>query len=219
MRPPIHPSQFDPLIDARRTHLSGGHGRYKRPPFSPALIDKRFSPVELEIRFPFLPLVILRTAFVAPAKNARKGQRCRRDVWILNSRRDSKNRSDERTAPPWKRHHYRYDASRSSRGGGGGGADFMDLAAIHQQQQQPWQEIYTENLRAVMRDSLTLPARPFAAIKCASRRIAPLFSDGAERSILPSPRPANWSVYNTFNYPVRSFCCGKADSWHTPCCR
>lgn len=46
---------------------------------------------------------------------------------------------------------------------------------------------------------------PFAVIKCASRRIAPLFSDGAERSILPSPWPANWSVYNAFNYPVRSF--------------
>lgn len=44
MNPPIHPSQFDPLIDALRTHLSGGHGRYKRPPFSPSLIDKQFSP-------------------------------------------------------------------------------------------------------------------------------------------------------------------------------
>lgn len=28
-------------------------------------------------------------------------------------------------------------------------------------------------------------------------------------SSLPPPRPANWSVYNTFNYPVRSFAVGK----------
>lgn len=109
MNPPIHPSQFDPLIDALRTHLSGGHRRYKRPPFSPSLIDKQFSPVELERHdgdlLPFLPLVILRTAFVGPAKNGWKGQRCQRDVWMFNSQWNSKNGSEERTAPRWKRHH------------------------------------------------------------------------------------------------------------------
>lgn len=71
--PPIHPSGFDPLIDALRTHLSGGHRRYKRPPFSPSLIGKQFSPVELERHggdlFPFLLLLILRRAFVTAAKN------------------------------------------------------------------------------------------------------------------------------------------------------
>lgn len=73
MNPPIHPSRFDPLIDALRTHLSRGRGRYKRPPFSPSLIDKQFRPVELERHdgdlLPFLLLLILRTAFAAPAKN------------------------------------------------------------------------------------------------------------------------------------------------------
>lgn len=127
MNPPIHPSQFDPPIDALRTHLSGGHGRYKRPSFSPSLIDKQFSPVELGEPLPFLPPVILRRAFVATAKNGGKGQRCGRDVWILNSQRNSKNRSVERTAPPWRRFHYRPIANGSDRVD-----DFMDLAGIHQ---------------------------------------------------------------------------------------
>lgn len=111
VNPPIHPSQFDPLIDALCTHLSGGHGRYTPPSFSPSLINKQLGDGD---RLLFLPPVILRGAFATPAKNGWKGQR-RQHVWILNSRRNTE-------AFPC-----RCDAN-----GGDGSGDFMDLAGMHQ---------------------------------------------------------------------------------------
>lgn len=126
---------------------------------------------------------------------------------------NSKNRSEERTsgAAETAAAITVCDGSGSDRGGG---ADFMDLAAMHQHNSSLGREIYPEkkkNLRAVARDSLTLQhAGLSAAIKRASRRMAAA-PPGWRPAIHPSLRrgPANWSVYNTFNYPVRSFAVGK----------
>lgn len=74
MNPPIHPSQFDPLIDAPCTHLSGGHGRYKPPSSSPSLINKQFgTSVATGICFFPSPPVILRGAFAWKRSKVRGG--------------------------------------------------------------------------------------------------------------------------------------------------
>lgn len=110
MNPPIHPSQFDPLIDALCTHLSGGHGRYKPPSFSPSLINKQFSASVVAGLCSFSSRrVIFKERLAGKVKGAR------RNVWILNSRRNVE-------APP-----FRCDANGGDRSG-----DFMDLAGMHQ---------------------------------------------------------------------------------------
>lgn len=105
MNPPIHPSQFDPLIDALCTHLSGGHGRYKPSSFSPSLINKQRRDGDLLL---FLPPVIFKERLAGKVKGAR------RNMWISNSRGNVE-------AFPFRR-----DANGGDRSG-----DFMDLARMH----------------------------------------------------------------------------------------
>lgn len=83
----------------------------------------------------------------------------------------------------------------------------MDLAAIHQHNSSLGRKYIQKPCRLERVTASPCTRWPFTAIKCASRRIAPPFSHGAEQSVLPPS--ANWSVYNTFNYPVRSFAVGK----------